>query len=198
MLVKDVMTPRPVTVGPRTPLSRAVTLMDEHSVTMLPVVSPAEMIIGVLSEADVIRGALPTDRRRHQLPVQDDAGVEVHHEVGELMSPHPVTVTPDTDLAEAAALMTDTTIKSLPVIDELDRVVGVVSRRDIVRVLARPDMAVEADVDDLFRRLGKDWLVDVTDGEAAVTGPADRSDRSMAEAAALSVPGVRRVRVLPA
>jgi CBS domain-containing protein len=197
MLVKDVMTRRPVTVGPKTPLSRALALMDEHSVTMLPVVTPAEMIIGVLSEADVIRGALPTDPRRHQLPVDDDARVEIHHEVGELMSPHPVTVTPDTDLADAAAVMTDTMVKSLPVIDELDRVVGVVSRRDIVRVLARPDVAVEADVDDLFRRLGKDWLVTVTDGEASVTGPADRFERSMAEAAARSVPGIRRVRLLP-
>ena len=197
MLVKDAMTVRPVTVGPRTPLSRAVALMDEHSVTALPVVTPADMIIGVLSEADVIRDALPADRRRHQLPVHD-AQVELHHEVGEVMSSHPVTVTPDTDLAVAAALMTDTTVKSLPVVDELDRVVGVVSRRDIVRVLARPDAAVEADVDDLYRRLGQDWLVAVTDGEAAVTGPADRFERSMAEAAALSVPGVRRVRVLPA
>jgi CBS domain-containing protein len=72
MLVRDVMTPRPVTVGPRTPLSRAAALMDEHSVTMLPVVSPADMIIGVLSEADVIREAVPSDRRRHELPVEDD------------------------------------------------------------------------------------------------------------------------------
>lgn len=197
MLVRDVMTPRPVTVGPRTPLSRAAALMDEHSVTMLPVVSPADMIIGVLSEADVIREAIPSDRRRHELPAEDDDPVYLHHEVSEVMSRHPVTVTPDTDLAEAAALMTDTTVKSLPVIDELDRVVGVVSRRDIVHVLARPDTVVEAEVDGLYRRLGKDWLVDVTDGEAAVSGPADRFECSMAEAAAFSVPGVRKVRVLP-
>jgi CBS domain-containing protein len=197
MLVRDVMTLRPVTVGPRTPLGRAVALMDELSVTSLPVVSPAEMIVGVLSEADVIRDALPLDRRRHQLLPVGDAGVVVHHEVGEVMSRHPVTVSPETDLAEAAGLMSETTVKSLPVVDELDRVVGVVSRRDIVRVLARPDAAVEADVDDLYRRLGTDWLVEVTDGEAAVSGPVDRFEGSVAEAAALSVPGVRRVRVLP-
>jgi CBS-domain-containing membrane protein len=171
--------------------------MDEHSVTMLPVVNPADMIIGVLSEADVIREAVPSDRRRHELPAEDDLRVGVHHEVSEAMSRHPVTVTPDTDLAEAAALMTDTTVKSLPVIDELDRVIGVVSRRDILHVHARADAVVEADVDDLYRRLGKDWLVEVTDGEAAVTGPADRFEGSMAEAAGLSVPGVRKVRVLP-
>lgn len=65
MLVKDAMTLRPVTVGLRTPLSRAMALRDQYSVTMLPVVTPTDMIIGVRSEADVIRDAVPTDRRRH-------------------------------------------------------------------------------------------------------------------------------------
>ena len=66
-------------------------------------------------------------------------------------------------------------MKSLPVVDERHRVVAVVSRRDIVRVLARADERIEYEVDDLFRDLGVDWLVDVIDGAATVTVGSDRT-----------------------
>jgi len=196
MLVRDVMTPHPVTVRIDTPLKEALRLLDEHSITMLPVVSGAGVIVGVLSEADVVRDALPPDVRRHLIPT-GELDAERAHEVADLMNFKPITVTADTDLAEAAVLMTDTAVKSLPVVDDDDRVVGVVSRRDIVHVLARPDEVIEADVDDLLRRLGTDWLVDVDDGEVTVTGPTDDRQRSMAESAVLSVPGVRGVQVAP-
>lgn len=194
MLVREVMTSPALTVRMETPLKEALTLLDEHKVTMLPVVTQAGVIVGILSEADLVREALPPDLRAHLIP-SEDLGPERAHEVSELMSAHPVTVHEDTDLSAAAVLMTDTTVKSLPVVDHDNRVVGVVSRRDIVHVLARPDEVIEAEMDELFRQLGTDWLVDVSDGVATISGPVAEADREMAHAAALSVPGIRNVRV---
>ena len=108
-----------------------------------------------------------------------------------------LTVTAHTDLAGAVRLMTDNAVKSLPVVDESHRVVAVISRRDIVRVLARADERIEYEVDDLFRDLGVDWLVDVVDGAATVTGPVGPHESNLAKSAAATVPGVVRVTVVP-
>jgi CBS domain-containing protein len=108
----------------------------------------------------------------------------------------PVTIRAHDDLSRAIELMTTTSVKSLPVVDERDRVVGMVSRSDVVRLLARADSVIEGEVDELMRSLGHgDWLVEVTDGVVEVTGPADRSERSLAQLAANTVPGVVEVRV---
>ena len=69
------------------------------------------------------------------------------------------------------------------------------SRRDIVHLLARSDADVEREIDDLYRRLGVTWLVDVSDGLVTVTGPVDEKDRALAVSAASTVAGVVHVRV---
>jgi len=193
MLVRDVMTSPATTIPADAPIGHALRLLDAQSVTMLPVVSQAGVIVGVLSEADVVLDALPPDIRTHMIPTGELDEVGRAQRVADLMNRLPVTVHPETDLATAAQLMSDSVVKSLPVIDDAGLVLGVVSRRDIVHVLARSDEAIEAEVDDLFRKLGTDWMVDVADGRVTVTGPESDAERSMAESAALSVPGVRRV-----
>lgn len=196
MLVRDVMTTPVLTVREDTPLKSALVLLDEHAITMLPVVEASGAIVGLLSEADVVRDAVPEDVRTHLIPSVGDLD-QPPHSVAELMNRHPVTVEATTDLATAAQLMIDTAVKSLPVVDEHAQVVGVVSRRDIVHVLARTDKAMERDLDDLFRRVGTDWMVDVHDGAVTVTGPIMPNERALAEAAARTVPGVRSVTVIP-
>ena len=116
--------------------------------------------------------------------------------VEEVFTPMPVTVRAHDDLSRAIELMTTTSVKSLPVVDERDRVVGMVSRSDVVKLLARADSVIEGEVDELMRSLGHgDWLVEVHDGVVEVTGPGDRSERSLAQLAANTVPGVVEVRV---
>ena len=193
MLVRDAMSRPAYTVGPNATLKEAMTLLDERSVTSLPVVNAAGRILGIVSEADLIAEMVPPDTRLHMVPETEEARVMPAQSVVEVMNRHPVTVTVDTDLAEATDLMTSTAIKSLPVLDEHERVVGVVSRRDVVRLLARPDAVLEGEVDDLFRRMGKDWLVDVRDGVVTVTGPVDERERHLATTAAGTVPGVTGV-----
>ncbi len=97
------------------------------------------------------------------------------------MSPHPVTVHPETDLAEAVELLTSTTVKSVPVVDRQGYLKGVLSRSDIVRLLARADAEIQREVDELLRSTGlKDWLVDVQDGAVQLLGPEDSDDTLVA------------------
>ncbi len=73
----------------------------------------------------------------------------------------------------SAQLMTESTVKSPPVVED-SRLVGMVSRTDVVRMLARRDERVEADIDGLIRSAGMDLLVEVEDGVAVLEGVGHR------------------------
>lgn len=195
MLVKDVMTAPAITVGINTPIKEALALLDEHAITSLPVTAGHHRVVGVVSEADLIRDGIQPDFRRHLAFAPEEMRTLPPHTVGEVMNAHPVTVFADTDLLEATDLMTTTTVKSLPVVDVDHRVVGVISRRDVVHVLARPDQVLAAEADDQFRRLGLDWLVDVHDGVAAVSGPVTDRETTMATAVMGAIPGITGVTI---
>jgi CBS domain-containing protein len=197
MLVREVMTPHPVTVHPSTETKTALRLLDEHAVTSMAVVEEDSRIVGVVGEADLVREALPPDPRAHMIPPAEDPRPARPHTVGEVMNRHPVAVHGDTDLSEAVELMTSTAVKSLPVVDGRRRVVGMVSRRDVVHLLARDDERIEQQVDELYREAGVDWLVRVDDGTVTVEGPDDRSSRAIAISLASTVAGVTDVRIAP-
>ncbi|MEZ0580288.1 HPP family protein [Nocardioides sp. MH1] len=190
------MTASPVTVSPDATLKAALRLLDDNGVTSLPVVDDDGVIVGMVSEADLIRELVPADPRMKRLlpPVRDPFGLpEV---VAEVMSPHAVTIRPEDDVATAVGLMTSTTIKSLPVVDRDQHVVGMISRRDVVRTLARSDESLQREVDAFLTSCGlAGWLVEVSSGIVDLTGPADVSERAIAPLLARTVPGVLEVRV---
>lgn len=188
MLVREVMTSPVITVTARATVKEAIGLMAEHDVAAMPVVDGLGRIAGVISEADVIREMIVPDPRAHQVPVRL-ATAPYLAKVGDVMSNHPLSVTSDTELAQAADLLTSTTVKSLPVVDQ-GRLVGILSRRDIIHMLARQDSRIEADIDDLFRDAGHDWLADVEDGIVTVDGPTDDKGRQLAETLVCTIPGV--------
>lgn len=192
MLVREVMTQPPVTVDDTATIKTAITMFDRHDVSAMPVIDHAGQLIGVVSEADVIREIVLPDERVHEDPVHL-AAAPMHVLVADVMTTHPVTVLAGTDLTVAAELMTSTAVKSLPVLDG-KRLVGVVSRRDIIRILARTDERLEADIDELFRQTGLDWLVEVTDGVAVIDGPVVESEHGLAQALANTVPGIVGIR----
>ncbi|WP_297739235.1 CBS domain-containing protein [Nocardioides sp.] len=192
MLVLEVMSSPVVTVRTDASLKAAIALLERHDVSAMPVVNMDGQIVGVVSEADVIRELVVPDQRTFESPVPMTAALFAQS-VADVMTTHPITVTPETDLAVATELMTSSAIKSLPVVDQ-GRVVGMVSRRDVIRVLAKPDELIEGEIDDLFRQVGHDWLVDVTDGLVAVDGPTGASEQRLAEALARTVPGVVALR----
>lgn len=193
MLVHEVMTAPAITVTPRTSVQEALRLLDGYDITALPVVDGRGDVVGVVSEADLVREAVLPDGRAHMVPVhlsEQSPG----RCVADVMTSCPLTISSRSDLADAVELMTSTAVKSLPVVD-MGRLVGVVSRRDVVRVLAREDDRIRAEVDELFRSEGADWLVEVDDGVVDVTGPADAHERRIAEVLAACVSGVVAVRI---
>jgi CBS-domain-containing membrane protein len=195
MLVRELMTTDPVTVRASTPIKDAVALLDRLSITMLPVVSGDAHVCGVLSEADVIRDRVLPDSRAHMIPPSAFDDDLVLQSVGEVMNHRVMSVRHDTDVAEATDLMTSTSVKSLPVVDDHGRLIGMLSRRDIVHALSRTDDTIEQEIGELLRRLGVDWLVDVRDGRVSIAGPIDQRERSLAGSAASTVRGVVRVHV---
>ena len=188
MLVREVMTSPAVTVGRGTPLKQAIRLLDEHQITAMPVLDEDGHLVGVVSEADVLRDALMPDRRTHEIPVAIEGRTKVLT-VEDVMTHLPMSVTADADLSVAASVLVDTAIKSLPVVDG-DRVVGMVSRRDVIAVLAKRDPLIEAEVDELLRSAEVECDVEVVDGLVHLEGPTEPHAREIARVLAASVPGV--------
>jgi CBS domain-containing protein len=188
MLVRDVMTSPAVTVLDNATVKDAIELLERHSIAALPVLDREGHLVGVVSEADVIREMVVPDQRSHEMPVRLTPP-PFHSRVADVMSNHALTVTSDTELAKAADLMTTTVVKSLPVVDH-GRVVGMVSRRDIIRLLSRQDPQIEAEIDALLREAGQDWMVDVRDGIAMLEGPVTEADRQLAQTLVCTIPGV--------
>lgn len=195
MLVQDLMTREPLTVRPSTTIKEALSKLAKHGITCMPVVDGNGRLQGVVSEADLIRDVLAPDPRAQERPISLDP-VFPPRSVEEVYTRHPVAVRAHDDLARAVDVMTSTAVKSLPVIDEDGHLVGVVSRSDVVQVLARADDKIAADVDELLASVGHaDWLVEVTEGIVNVSGPAGAPERSLAQVVAHTVPGVIEVRV---
>lgn len=189
MLVHEVMTRGPATVAAHATIKTALGLLAEHRVTALPVVSETGGVIGVVSEADLIRELLARDPRAHEIPDQDTRSRS--STVEQVMSTHPVTVHPETDLVQAVDLLTSTTVKSLPVVDQEGRLAGVLSRSDVIRLLARADHDIECEVDELLRSTGLEgWLVEVDEGFVQLLGPERSSDSLLVRLLAETVPGV--------
>jgi CBS domain-containing protein len=193
MLVRDIMTSPAVTVGPGTPVKEAVRLLDTHTITAMPVVDDDGHLVGVVSEADVLRDSLPPDHRTHELLVEISAP-RVRLAVTDVMTHLPMSVSPDDDLIRAVELLVDTQVKSLPVVAD-GRVVGIVSRRDVIAVLAREDALIEAEVDDALRTAGVECLVDVVDGVVELRDGGDPATLQVARIIAARVPGVVGVSV---
>ena len=174
--------------------------MAEHGYAALPVVDDQGGVIGVVAEADVLRDRLPQDPRLHLLRA------EVADEPPSLLvrgvMTAPVRTVPVTaDVADVARLFVDAHLRSVPVVDGA-QLAGIVSRRDLLRSLVRPDEEIRADVLRLVEaytgELGA-WDVAVTDGVTDVrrwrdTGGATTDERlavdHAVETLARTVPGV--------
>lgn len=191
MLVRDVMSSPAVTVAPRTSVKEGLRLLDRHHVTALPVVGTDGHLLGVVSEADLLHDAVRHDDRTSMIP-REHTHVAART-VEDVMSTLSMTVSPDSDLSDAVELMTGTAVKSLPVVDR-GRVVGVVSRSDVVHLLARSDDQICAEIDDLMRSAELDYEVEVEDGRVVLDGSQDPHKRRVAEVIAGSAEGVLSVR----
>ena len=203
MKVRDVMTEGVVSVSPDATLKEVAELLSGHRISGLPVVDGERRVVGVVSEADIVRREAGDDRTRGVLgwlllerpPARLDART-----AGEAMTSPPIVIRPDRDVADAARLMTEQVVNRLPVVDADQRIVGIVTRADLVRVFVRSD-------EEIARELRDDVLVDtlwidpasveitVENGDVALTGEvATKADVRLLAHFASRVPGVVSVR----
>ncbi len=152
--VGDLMTKNVVTVHEDATFRKLVELMHECRVSALPVVDLGGAIVGVVSEADLLVKEDPDvlvprffDRRVRRI----ERGKAVAVLARDLMSAPAVTVPADAEVPDAAHLMRERGVKRLFVTDAAGKVVGVVSRADLLIAFLRPDAEIAGDVEELLR-----------------------------------------------
>ncbi len=197
MRAKDLMTYPVITVRPEAPAKEAARLLASHGFTALPVVDADDAVVGIVSEADLIRGRILPDPRSliddNPPPTAPEPAAAT---VAGVMTADPVVVALTADAVVLTKLMLDRHLRTLPVVDD-GRLTGIVTRRDLLRTIARDDQDIARDVRHrlaiAFRR---QWEVEVVDGVVSLASDNhDPEDRHIAEVIAAALPGVREVRL---
>nr|WP_255523835.1 CBS domain-containing protein [Terrabacter sp. MAHUQ-38] len=195
VLVRELMTSPATSLRAGSRLEAAVQLLAGRHISAVPIVDPQDHVVGILSEADILRERITPDPRAHLRLVEEPAE-PWHRLVDDVMTPDPVTVQETSDAGHVADLLADTGWKSLPVVNGR-RLVGVISRSDLLRALTTPDVAIEERVVDDLARIGhEEWHVEVIEGVVTLRGPRPGRETRLAAAIAQTAPGVRRVVVV--
>lgn len=171
--VRDVMTTNVVTVDRITPYKEIAHLLTEHRISGLPVLSMGRHVVGVVSEADLLevedkqarrrRAAAASGQRRWSLRATPPPALVA----GDLMTSPAVTIHPDATIPAAARVMNASHVRRLPVVDPDGKLIGVVSRRDLLSVFLRPDAEIAEDAQAVLDEI---LLAEPGDASVAVRG----------------------------
>ena len=178
MTVGSVMTRCPVSVPPDAPFATVAAILARGRIGAVPVVDRDGQLVGVVSEADLIGG-------------RDGAGVTAR----ELMTGAVRTVPVDATVPAATRLLAGSGVRRL-FVTEHGRLIGVLSRRDLLSTYVRDDDEIRADVEHVVARLpgGRPVRVTVRDGVVLLLGRVEwRSTRAAVAGRARAVPGVVEV-----
>jgi CBS domain-containing protein len=165
MNAADVMTRNIATIGPEATVAEAAELMTQHDVSALPVVDAHKQLVGIISEADLIRREEIGTQINHtwwieaMIPAATRAAefAKSHGKrVNEVMSQEVITATEDTPLAKIAGILEHHRIKRVPIVHD-NKLVGIVSRANLIQALASAAL-VPAVVHDGDRRIRKHLL----------------------------------------
>jgi CBS domain-containing protein len=147
--VSDVMTRQLITASPETTFQEAVRLLEDNRVSGLPVIDREGKLVGIVTEADLLNkaekrepDAYVLESRRHRLDRSRASALDV----ASAMSRDVVSVGPDSPIALAAREMHARGFKRLPVVDSEGRLVGIVSRGDVLKVFLRSDAELAKEV----------------------------------------------------
>ena len=182
--VADLMTHDVVRARPDTPFKEIVELLADNDITAVPVVDELDHPLGVVSEADLLRKCTAQSEALSRTPVPHLEAWERAKAEGaraeELMSAPAVCARPEWTVVEAARLMAVRNVKRLPVVDEADRLKGIVSRGDLLRIFLRRDDAIRDEIvrDVLQRTLRlapSDVTVEVDEGQVTLRGSVEGS-----------------------
>ena len=160
MRVGDVMVKDVVAFKPEDKIADVVDTLKRRKISGAPVVDEDNRVVGVISEADIVRLNSPVELPEIEInPFNPFVFLEIHnywkrveripeeikrrHEimvngvVKDVMSKKPVTITPEASISEAARIMRKNDFNRLPVVDENGKLVGIIARQDIIGALAR-------------------------------------------------------------
>lgn len=148
--VREIMTTDVVSVMPDTTLEDTLLLLSRHHISGVPVVDEDGRLAGLLDDSDLLVGEsrlhgpttvellgawipIPGERRRHE----DEVRRALAYTAGEAMDADPVAVGPDATVEDVATLMVHQHLSRVPVVDEDNRLVGIVTRGDLVGAMGR-------------------------------------------------------------
>jgi CBS domain-containing protein len=209
MLVRDAMTTTVVTADRDTPLPRLIDDMITFGVSALPVVDDQRKVVGIVSEADLVARRGFDARPRRVLSVVDDM-LHAHHNrwrlkaeastTADIMTTPVRCVGPLDSVRTATARMVTMGLKRLPVVDSDDRLVGIISQRDVLRLLHRTDHEIQLAVEailatEVYDRDAGGLTAATADGVVTLHGSVPTAgDVGLLERLARDVPGVVDVR----
>jgi CBS domain-containing protein len=200
MRAKDIMSSPVHTVTETASVESAAALMTARGVTALPVVDDTGRLVGMVSEGDLLWHRVAPDPTAHIRQYPDTDPSERPGMVTEVMASYPLATRPDMDVAEVAEAMLEHDVRSLPVLDG-NELVGIISRRDILRAMVRSDEALAAEVQhrlDEYADGSQRWKAAAEGGIVTVTGEySDETERAVVTVLARTVPGVAAVRLAP-
>jgi CBS domain-containing protein len=130
-LVKNWMTNDVVTVDPDTSVPDAHKLMSDNAIRRLPVIKKGRLV-GIITQGDV-REAEPSDATT--LSIWEINYLLSRLKIEKIMTRRPITISPDATIGQAARLMMDHKISGLPVVENGDKVVGIITESDIFRLI---------------------------------------------------------------
>jgi CBS domain-containing protein len=184
MTVEDIMTGSVITVTPDTGFQELLSTMAEHRVSGVPVVGDGGRLVGIVSEADLLREGEGDRGRTRALgwllnPGKTEEARTRGHTARSIMTTPVVTVRPETSIWLAIRVLREAGVKRLPVVDEEDRVVGIVSRADLIRGFIRSDEQIAEEVRGIIRKVLATDLnevdVKVEQGRVSLSGSVDHA-----------------------
>lgn len=223
MRVRDIMTKSVRIAGPTTPVHKIAQAMVRHRVSAIPVIDKKRKVIGIVSESDLLRRVESGTARRRPLWLEflldprtraKEFARSRGRQARDVMTRTIVSVRPDADVSSVADIMEKSAVKRVPVVDGQNRLIGIVSRRDLIAAVARTpgkvarrtDADISAALRDQIRansRVGEALInIAVSKGRVELSGfvPSDE-ERDAVRVMAENTPGVRKVsdtvRVLP-
>jgi len=178
--VNSVMTTEVVHVLPTTTFKECVDMIRVHRVGALPVLDLAGRLLGILSESDLLR--------KEEHSTGPDGRRAVARTAADAMTRDLITAPPGATLAEAARLMHASSIRHLPITDAGGRLLGIVSRADLLKVFLRSDESIRRETDEVLlpRAFGipsGGLKIEVRDGVVRVSGEVESSSTALLIAA---------------
>lgn len=200
MKVQDVMTRDVATVSPGASLKEVAEALVRGRISGLPVVDGSGAVLGVVSEADIVgkeAGARPEKSLLGRLLYGDDDSAKLDaRTAAEAMTAPAVTIAEDREVAEAARTILDQGVNRLPVVDSAGKLVGIVTRADLVRAFLRSDAEIEQELREsvVTQKLWidpSDLHIAVENGAVSLRGKVQsKADAELLEYFATRVPGV--------